>query len=81
MEYITANRCYTAKCILFFGAGIRYVSNEDDDDELGIRLPVGLEYVFQNVPVRIFVEWVPVLDLTPDTELDMEGGVGIRYFF
>jgi len=69
------------KLPLFFGAGIRYVSNEDDDDELGIRLPVGLEYVFQNVPIRVFGELVPVLDLTPDTELDMEGGVGIRYFF
>ena len=66
---------------LFFGAGIRYVSHEDDDDELGIRLPIGLEYIFQNLPIRVFGELVPVLDLTPDTEFDVEGGVGIRYFF
>jgi len=66
---------------LFFGAGLRFISIEDDDDELGIRLPVGLEYVFPKLPIRIFGELVPVLDLTPDTEFDMDGGVGIRYFF
>ena len=66
---------------LFFGAGVRYVINEDDDDELGIRLPVGLEYIVQHVPIRIFIELVPVLDLTPDTEFELDGGVGARYFF
>lgn len=66
---------------LFFGAGLRYVIREEDDDKLGIRLPVGLEYIVQNLPIRIFVELVPVLELTPDTELDLDGGVGVRYFF
>jgi len=42
---------------------------------------MGLEYVFPKLPIRIFVELVPVLDLTPDTELDLDGGAGIRYFF
>ena len=71
----------TGSLPLFFGAGVRFISIEDDDDELGIRLPVGLEYVFPKLPIRIFGELVPVLDLTPDTELDLEGGIGIRYFF
>lgn len=66
---------------LYFGAGIRFISIEDDDDELGIRLPLGLEYIFPKLPIRIFGEIVPVLDLTPDTEFDVDGGVGIRYFF
>lgn len=66
---------------LFFGAGLRFISIQDDDDELGIRLPVGLEYVFPKLPIRIFGEVVPVLDLTPDTEFDLDAGVGIRYFF
>jgi hypothetical protein len=66
---------------LFFGAGLRYVIREDDDDGIGIRLPVGLEYIVQHMPIRIFVELVPVLDLTSDTEFDLDGGVGVRYFF
>ncbi len=66
---------------LFFGAGLRFISIEDDEDEFGIRLPVGLEYVFPKLPIRIFGEIVPVLDLTPDTEFELDGGVGIRYFF
>ena len=71
----------TGSLPLYFGAGIRFISIEDDDDELGIRLPVGIEYIFPKLPVRIFGEIVPVLDLTPDTEIDVDGGVGILYFF
>ena len=66
---------------LYFGAGARIVFNEDDDDEIGIRFPVGIEYVFADVPLGAFVELVPVLDLTPDTEIDFEAGTGIRFFF
>jgi hypothetical protein len=71
----------TGSLPLYFGAGIRFISIEEDDDELGIRLPVGLEYVFPKLPIRVFGELVPVLDLTPDTEFDLDGGVGIRYSF
>ncbi len=71
----------TGSLPLFFGAGLRFISIEDDDDEFGIRLPVGLEYIFPKLPIRIFGEVVPVLDLTPDTEFDLDAGIGIRYFF
>ena len=66
---------------LYFGVGARIVFHEDDDDEIGIRFPVGIEYVFADVPLGAFVELVPVLDLTPDTEIDFEAGTGIRFFF
>ena len=66
---------------LYFGVGARMVFHDNDDNELGIRFPVGVEYVFQDLPLGAFVELVPVLDLTPDTELDFEAGTGIRFFF
>ena len=66
---------------LYFGAGARIVFHENDDNEVGIRIPVGVEYVFEDIPLGAFVELVPVLDLTPDTEFDFEAGTGIRYFF
>jgi hypothetical protein len=66
---------------LYFGAGLRYVYRENKDDKLGIRLPLGIEYLFENVSLGAFFELVPVLNLTPDTDFDLEAGIGIRFFF
>ncbi len=66
---------------LYFGGGFRFFKREKKDNEFGIRIPVGVEYQFENLPLGAFVELAPVLNLTPDTDLDLEGGIGIRYFF
>jgi len=66
----------------YFGIGgrIKIVEGEKDD-KIGVRIPVGLDYLFADTPLDIFVEVVPVLDLVPDTDLDFNGAVGIRYLF
>ena len=69
------------KLPLYFGGGIRFVDREKKDDKFGVRLPVGIEYLFENVSLGAFFELVPVLNLTPDTDFDLEGGIGIRFFF
>ncbi|HCL00661.1 MAG TPA: hypothetical protein DHW42_11230 [Candidatus Marinimicrobia bacterium] len=51
------------------------------ESTVGIRIPVGLNYIFANAPLDVFFEIVPVLNLVPGTEIDLNGGVGIRYFF
>jgi hypothetical protein len=73
---------------LFFGIGARFVATEDDpgdnhndDDVFGIRFPVGLAYMFTNYPFDIFMEIVPILDLTPDSDFDLEGALGARFWF
>ncbi len=48
---------------------------------IGVRVPFGLDYMFDNAPVDIFLEVAPGLDLTPATKGFVEGGIGIRYFF
>ncbi len=66
----------------YFGIGGRIRFAEGNaDDHIGIRIPVGLAYLFDNSPVDIFFEVVPILDLTPDTDLDFNGALGVRYFF
>ena len=66
----------------YFGGGVRYIRLEKEKDEFGIRFPFGFEYLFRNVPLGAFIEVVPVLNLSPDTEFDdIEGGIGIRFFF
>ncbi len=37
----------------------------DSDAHLGIRLPLGLAYLFREAPLDFFIEVVPVLDLLP----------------
>ena len=66
---------------LYFGGGFRFFKQAHKDNEFGIRIPVGVEYQFENLPIGAFVELAPVVNLTPDTDLDLEGGIGIRYFF
>ena len=66
---------------LYFGGGLRFIDRDKKDNKFGIRIPVGVEYLFFNNSLGAFGELVPILDLTPDTEFDLEFGIGIRYFF
>jgi len=66
---------------LYFGGGLRYIDREEEENKFGIRIPFGVEYLFLNNSLGAFGEIVPILDLTPDIESDLEFGVGIRYFF
>ena len=51
------------------------------DDRLGARLPLGLNYFFETAPLSLFAEVAPTLDVTPDTDFDVDGGLGIRVAF
>ncbi len=62
-----------------FGIGGRV--KFEDDSKFGVRIPIGLTYIFDGAPLDVFFEVVPILDLVPDTEFTANGAVGIRYFF
>ena len=49
--------------------------------QLGVRVPLGLAYLFQNAPIDIFIEVVPILDLIPKTDFQISVALGARYFF
>ena len=67
---------------LYYGIGGRIkIWDNDHDDNVGVRFPIGLEYLFANVPLDLFLEVVPILDLAPETDLEFNGAMGIRYFF
>ena len=67
---------------VYFGVGglVRF-RDDNEDNQVGIRVPVGLSYMFENAPVDIFVEIAPAIDVAPDVEGEVTGGVGIRYWF
>lgn len=63
----------------YYGLGGRVIFA--DDAEAGIRVPLGLTYVFESVPLDLFLEAVPIVDLAPEAKFAGNGGVGIRYYF
>jgi len=64
----------------YLGIGGR-VRFHKDDNRLGVRFVVGIEYFFEDWPMAVFVEVVPILDLAPETEGDVNGGLGFRFYF
>ena len=69
------------KLPLYFGVGGRILWERDRDNRAGIRAPVGIAYLCEGKPIEIFGEVVPILDVSPDTEFELSGGIGIRYYF
>lgn len=63
----------------YYGLGARVIFSEDAT--AGVRVPVGLNYLFRSIPFDLFVEAVPILDISIDLELAGNGAVGIRYYF
>lgn len=71
---------------LYFGGGARFITYSDDNDknkndEFGLSIPVGIEYLFWKPQLGAFLELVPVLCLTADTEFEFGSGIGLRLFF
>ena len=67
------------KLPFYYGIGARLKTA--NDIKLGVRVPLGLAYLFQNVPIDIFIEVVPILDVIPKTDFQINAALGARYFF
>jgi len=68
----------TGRLPLFVGVGARIKMTPTTD--VAIRFPVGLVYIFANVPIDIFLEVAPALVLVPETGFDLGGGIGVRFY-
>lgn len=73
---------------VYVGIGGRVKLEDDDgtgrnnnDDLLGIRVPLGIAYRCATAPVDIFLEIVPVLDVVPDSDFDINAAIGARFYF
>jgi len=77
------------KLPVYFGLGGRLKLKEenngkgrnDDGALFGVRIPFGISYLFTDLPVDIFMEIVPILDVAPDTEFEINAGIGVRFYF
>lgn len=66
----------------YLDVGGRLEMKQEQDERqlnLGIRVGVGIEYVYRQL--GLVGELCPVVELVPEINLDLEGGIGVRYYF
>lgn len=64
----------------FLGAGLQ-LRTGPGDETFGVRIPLGLSYTFDEVPIDTFIELVPLIGLIPDTDFDVDAAFAIRFLF
>ncbi|HEK86506.1 MAG: hypothetical protein ACPLZD_08060 [Candidatus Saccharicenans sp.] len=67
------------KLPVYYGVGVRL--SLEDRTRFGIRIPLGISYMFDKAPFDIFMEVGPVMDVIPATEFTVLGFIGFRYYF
>jgi hypothetical protein len=72
---------FGARAPFYYGIGARFVSHENDDARIGLRAPLGIDYMFDNGRFDIFMEIVPIFNVMPETDFDLGGGIGARFYF
>jgi len=63
----------------YVGVGPRLLF--EDDEEWGIRFPLGLSFLPFESNWEVFGEFAPVIRLTPDTGFNGDFALGVRYYF
>ncbi len=75
---------------LYVGIGGKLLVDANDNNKnndkdtavaLGARVPIGLAVLLKKAPLEIFVEIAPGVLIIPRTTADIDGGVGVRYYF
>lgn len=80
-NYLFATEDVSGRIPFYFGIGGRVRFADNGDDRLGVRFPLGLTTMMQQLPIEFFVEIVPIMDLAPDTDFDINGAIGARWWF
>lgn len=72
---------------VYYGIGGRiifaddYPNPGDDNVVLGARVPVGINYLFESSSVGLFLEVVPIVNIIPETDFDINAALGARFYF
>lgn len=69
---------------VYIGVGpyLADIGNDNNDDiDLGARVPFGIAFAFNSVPIDIFLEIPLYLQIVDDVSLGVGGALGFHYFF
>ena len=61
--------------------GLVRFRDDHRDNQVGVRVPIGVSYMFENAPVDIFAEIAPTIDVVPEARGEITGGIGVRFWF
>jgi hypothetical protein len=66
---------------LSFFPGIGGAISVGKDFGLGVIIPLGVEAFFKKVPINLFLELAPGLEIIPETSFALYGFLGVRWIF
>lgn len=66
---------------LYYGFGARFNSGSEGNSSEAIRTVLGITWMPQEMPIDVFLEVVPSLQLAPSRGFGFDAGIGARYFF
>lgn len=64
---------------LYFGVGPQLWA-QSDNVNLGVRAPVGVDFILDRVPIDVFVEVAAGLWIIEDVQLNIDAGAGFRWW-
>lgn len=64
---------------MYIGPG--FAARVGDQWFLGVRLPIGVEYIATKLPLTFFGEVAPQWQFTPENKFVLSGGAGVRFKF
>lgn len=67
----------------YYGIGGRFIYEEDvkDNIRLGVRGALGANMNFKKIPIELFAELAPVVDIVKETDFGLDAGIGVRIYF
>lgn len=65
---------------IYYGIGGRIKTEHQENARVGVRVPVGIGYLFKDAPVDLFMEVAPVVDLAPSTDVELNAALGARFW-
>lgn len=62
----------------YFGGGVSF--RFEDEFNLGLRLPFGVSWLLDLLPIELFAEVAPGVGLLPETDFEFGAGLGARFY-
>ncbi|MEX0686207.1 MAG: hypothetical protein WD267_05115 [Balneolales bacterium] len=67
--------------VLHYGVGVRFKDRGSDNGSLALRGVGGINWLPRNMPIDVFLELAPSLELTPSTGFGLDAALGARFYF
>jgi hypothetical protein len=71
----------TEKFPIYYGPGVSFNYLDYDFLQVGVRGVFGIAWMPRRAPMDIFLEIAPTLNIFPGPDMDVNAGVGARFYF